>query len=182
MELFDSGGTLHDWGAHTLDLCQWANDADGTTPIEFEWVDRPNDNVIVGRYANGVKLVLRSQGWMGLGTCPVRFEGDEGWVEVGDSGRTAVWPESLRDASASIAIRGTSPQHHVRDFFDCVKSRAKPRANADVMRSSHIACHAAYMAWLFRRKVTFDPVREAFVGDEEANRMRTRPEREGWRL
>ena len=41
---FDSGATLHDWGAHTLDLCQWANQADDTTPIEFEPIDVPDDN------------------------------------------------------------------------------------------------------------------------------------------
>ena len=61
-----------------MDLCQWANPAYNTTPIEFEPIDVPDDNVIAGRSANGVKVVLRYSGWLGLGTCPVRFEGDEG--------------------------------------------------------------------------------------------------------
>ena len=65
---------------HTVDLCQWANQADSVTPIEFE----PVGDAIVGRYANGIKLVLRAKGWPPLGFCPVRFEGDEGWVETGD--------------------------------------------------------------------------------------------------
>ena len=43
-------------------------------------------------YADGVKLLLRRSRWMGLGTCPVRYEGDEGWVETGDTGRIAVSP------------------------------------------------------------------------------------------
>ena len=88
-------------------------------------------------------------------------------------------------ASTSLKLltaHGTSPRHHVRDFFDCVKSRAKPAANADVAARSHIACHAAYAAWILKRKVTFDPVKEKFVGDEEANRMRTRAMREPWRV
>jgi len=179
---FDSGATLLDWGAHTLDLCQWANGADGTTPIEYEPVQSKNDNVIHCRYANGVKLVLRSQGWLGLGTCPVRFEGDGGWIETGDTGRIAVHPESLRALNPTNVIVGTSPRHHVRNFFDCVKSRARTAAHQDIMRSSHIACHAAYIAWILNRKVTFDPVKEEFVGDEEANRMRTRALREPWRV
>lgn len=178
---FDSGATLHDWGAHTLDLCQWANQADDTTPIEFEPIDVPDDNVIVGRYANGVKFVLRYSGWLGLGTCPVRFEGDEGWIETGDTGQTAVYPDSLRSELAPPpAERGTAPKNHVRDFLDCVKSRAKPAANADITARSHIACHAAAIAYRLGRKLTFDPAKEEFIGDEEANRMRSRAMREPW--
>jgi len=174
---FDSGAKLLDWGAHTLDLCQWANQADDTTPMEFE---PAGENVIVGRYANGVKLVLRQSGWLGLGTCPVRFEGDEGWVETGDSGRMALYPESLR-ATQQVAVEsGLSPARHARDFFNCVKSRAKPAANAEVACRSHIACHAAYIAWKLGRKVAFDPVTEEFIGDDEANRMRSRAMREPW--
>jgi hypothetical protein len=50
------------------------------------------------------------------------------------------------------------------------------------MRSSHLACHAAATAWILGRKVAFDPAAEAFVGDDEANRMRTRAMREPWHV
>jgi predicted dehydrogenase len=187
---FDSGGTLLDWGAHTLDLCQWANDADGTTPIEFETTGK---DYIVGRYANGVKVVLREGGWLPQGPCPIRLEGDEGWVETGDSGQFAVYPESLRGAQSFVQTnpatekertfgQGISPKYHVRNFLECVKSRKMPIANADVARSSHIACHVAYMSWALGRKVKFDPAKEEFIGDDEANRMRSRPLREPWRI
>ncbi len=82
---FDSGARLLDWGAHTVDLCQWANQADDTMPIEFE----PSAKNVIARYANGVKLVIeflatpfgKRPGWVQeLGTCPVRFVGDEGSV------------------------------------------------------------------------------------------------------
>jgi hypothetical protein len=46
------------------------------------------------------------------------------------------------------------------------------------MRRSHIACHAAAIAWVLNRKLKFDPVKEEFVGDAEANRLRSRPERD----
>jgi hypothetical protein len=68
----------------------------------------------------------------------------------------------------------------VRDFFNCVKSRGLTAANADVMRKSHIACHAAAIAWKLGRKLRFDPVTEMFIGDEEANRLRARSERQPW--
>jgi len=68
----------------------------------------------------------------------------------------------------------------VRDFFNCVKTRSQPAANEDVMARSHIACHAAAIAWKLGRKVQFDPVKEEFVNDDEANRMRSRAMREPW--
>ena len=180
---FDSGATLLDWGAHTLDLCQWANDADGTTPVTFT----PDGSTIHARYANGVKLVMRRGGfrnegqWLGLGTCPVRLEGDEGWVETGDNGGVAAHPESLLAERKRFTEKGTHPAQHVRNFFDCVRTRQHPVCHPNVMRSSHLACHAAAIAWMLGRPVTFNPVKEAFVGDGAANRMRTRAKREPWR-
>ncbi|HUT09916.1 MAG TPA: Gfo/Idh/MocA family oxidoreductase [Thermoguttaceae bacterium] len=177
---FDSGAKLLDWGAHTVDLCQWANQADETTPVEYEPLDVEGDNAIACRYANGVKLILRRTGWLGLGTCPVRFEGDEGWVETGDTGRIDVSLDSLRPELPAPTLAGTSTDTHVRDFFNAVKTRGRTAANADVMRKSHIACHAAAIAWKLGRKLRFDPAREEFIGDDEANRMRSRPMREPW--
>lgn len=171
---FDSGARLLDWGAHTLDLCQWACDADGTMPVEWEPLEVPGDNVIEGRYANGTRVVLRKEGWMGLGTCPVRFEGTEGWIETGDSGRIAVSDDRFRNDLPSPVDAGTIPWKHVRDFFDCVKTRRQPRANAEVMRSSHIACHTAAISWMLERKVRVDPKTESFIDDDEANRLCSR--------
>lgn len=181
---FDSGATLLDWGAHTVDLCQWANNADGTTPVYFE----PAGNTIYAKYANGVKLVMREGGfnnegsWLGLGTCPVRFEGDEGWVETGDSGSIEMYPASLQGERKTYIRQGTDPAGHTRNFFDCVKSRAVCASGPDIMRSSHIACHAAAIAWQLGRNLTFDPATESFVGDDEANRMRTRSMRAPWHI
>jgi hypothetical protein len=75
---------------------------------------------------------------------------------------------------------GLDVSAHARNFFDCIKTRAQTAANPHVMRHSHIACHAAALAWMMGRKLTLDPVREEFVGDEEANRLRSRAAREPW--
>lgn len=120
---------------------------------------------------------------MGLGTCPVRFEGEEGWIETGDSGAIEVFPKSLQSELAEVRrIAGTNPGNHGRNFLDCVKSGALPAANAGVMRHSHIACYAASFAWLLGRKLRFDPATESFIGDDEANNMRSRSTREPWRF
>jgi predicted dehydrogenase len=177
---FDAGGRLLDWGAHTVDLCQWANSADDTAPVEYE----PDGGSVRALYANGVKLVLRPGGWIpGLGTCPVRFEGDEGWVETGDNWQIEVFPKSLKGELEEIKrMAGTDPSSHGRNFFDCVKSGGRTNANVDVMRHSHVACHAAALAWQLGRKLHFDPIAETFVGDDEANRLRSRAMREPWHL
>ena len=185
---FDSGARLLDWGAHTVDLCQWANDADHTMPVEYE----PSATNITCRYANGVKLVLdflktpfgdRGPNWITeLGTCPVKFVGDQGWVETGDNGKTEVSSAALKRELKEAAAnqKGLDVSAHARNFFDCVKSRAATVANPNVMRHSHIACHAAAIAWIVNRKLTFDPAKEAFVGDDEANGLRSRPARDIW--
>ena len=181
---FDSGARLLDWGAHTLDLCQWANNADDTMPIEYE----PTDQNITCTYANGVKLVIdflkdpfgdRGPRWITrLGTCPVRFTGDEGSVETGDEGEiVASSPSLTKDLSQTERVRGLDVSAHARNFFDCVKSREQAVCNPTVMRRSHIACHAAALSWILQRKLTINPETEEFVGDDDANRLRFRKPR-----
>ncbi len=145
------GGGVLEWGSHCVDLCQWANNADSTAPVEY---NPPADGQLVARYANGVNLVLRNEGWLPLGSCPVRFEGDAGWVEAGDSGQLVLSSPALLAGRKVAEIGGYPATFHVRDFLDCVKSRAKPLCNADVACYSHIACHAANIAIFLDRKLT----------------------------
>jgi len=171
------GGGCLEWGSHCVDLCQWANRADDTAPVDYE----PVGNRLHARYANGVRLVMRNDGWLPLGSCPVRFEGTTGWVETADNGDImASSPELLRGRGAKIG--GYPADFHIRDFLDCVKTRGRTRANADVACHSHIACHAANVALFLKRKVAYDPVKNVFLGDEEANRLRSEALREPWRL
>ena len=172
-----TGGGCLPWGSHCVDLCQWANDADATAPVEYE----PKDKQLHARYANGVKLVIRTDGWLPLGSCPVRFEGDAGWVETGDDAEiVASAPALLTKRGARIP--GYPADFHIRDFLDCVKTRARTRAGADVACQAHIACHAANIALFLNRKVRYDPQRNEFIGDDEANRLRSEALREPWRL
>jgi hypothetical protein len=181
---FDSGAKLLDWGAHTVDLCQWANQSDDTMPTEYE----PLADKIVCKYANGVKMIIdflpepfknRDPHYITrLGTCPVRFVGDEGSVETGDEGEIVVSSAALaNEIDQTKRVRGLDVGAHARNFFDCVRSRKMTAANQDVMRRSHIACHAAAISWILQRKLEFDPVKEEFVNDPDANVLRSRAAR-----
>jgi predicted dehydrogenase len=170
------GGGILEWGSHTVDLCQWAADADAIQAIEYQ----PQGNGVHARYASGVKLVMRVDGWLGLGTCHVRFEGTEGWVETADTGKMEM-SENLRSEHRNITMRGTDPSLHIQDFLHCIRSRSQPRANAESSCNTHVTCHSAYIAWQLGRKLTWDPAKRSFVNDEAANRMRSRAYREPWR-
>jgi len=179
------GGGILEWGTHTVDLCQWANQTDDTVPVEYWPVLDANGNkgsTNEAMYANGVKLVMRDQGWLGMGTCSARYVGEEGWVETGDSGRMAVSNDNLRSDIKYIPMAGTDPDNHIREFLECVKTRRNPASNGEVAANAHIASHCAYIAWQLGRKVTFDPVTETFPGDDEANRLISRATRDTWRF
>jgi hypothetical protein len=155
--------------------------------VEYE----PGPSGISCRYANGVTGVLdfvkhpfgdRGPGWnTKLGVCPVRFEGSEGSVEVGDDG-IEVKPAGLRGDVPEQAklVRGIDAGLHARNFFDSVRSRTPTICNPDVMRRTHVACHAAAFSWILGRKLVIDPATETFVNDDEANGLCSRPARE-WR-
>jgi predicted dehydrogenase len=186
------GGGILEWGAHTVDLCNWAGTDDQKMPVTYEptglsyvasgpW-DMKTEGGCICTYDNGLKLVMRSIGWLGLGTCCVRYEGENGWVETGDSGRMEFSSGELRGQQQQFKEAGTSPVSHVKNFLQCVKTRKPANSNAEVVARSHIICHAAYVAWQLGRTLKFDPVKVEFIGDDEANRMRSRALREPWRI
>jgi len=174
------GGGCLEWGSHCVDLCQWANRADDTAPVEYYPIDE--EGHAKARYANGVMLVLRNDGWLPLGSCPVRFEGDAGWVETGDSAKLALSSPALLAGQKIPEIPGYPATFHVREFINCVKTRSQPKVNAQVAAQSHIACHAANIAIFLGRKLRYDPVKNEFLGDDEANRLRGEAIREPWHV
>ncbi len=173
---FYAAWRLPEWGSHTIDLCQWAARKDGTTPIEYE----SEGTTIRAKYEDGIELVMRLSGfndegdWTpGLGSCPIRFEGDEGWVEAGDFEAIVAKDPKLLEGKDYEKMAGTDPLNHVRNFLDCVKTREQPRCNSTVTRYGHLASFAAAISWKLGRKVVFDPVTESFPNDDEANAFRT---------
>src|ERR1017187_4718385 len=188
-QFWDFHAGLLEWASHTVAMAQWAADMEHTEPVEYE----PEGGIFRGdglisrytincRYANGVKLVLRNHSWGGLGSCSNRFEGTEGWVETGDSGKIEVAPNLKSLVPTRQGTRYDPTAEHIREFIECIRSRTLPRANAEVTAATHVTSHAAWICSQLNRKLTWDPAKRAFLNDEEANRMRGRAYREPWRM
>jgi hypothetical protein len=103
-------------------------------------------------------------------------------VEAGDSGKMVLSSPELLAGREVAEIGGYPATFHVRDFLDCVKTRSQPKGNAVAAAHAHIACHAANIAVVLNRTVKYDLATNEFIGDEEANRLRSEALREPWRL
>jgi len=187
---WDFHGGLLEWVSHTIALCQWAAESEHTHPVEYavegvEYVPGAGyrgDYTVNARYANGVRIVIRNHDWLGLGSCSNRFEGTEGWVKTGDSGKIEV-SDNLRSLiPAREGPRANPTNEHVREFLHCVRSRIQPRGNAVNTANTHVTAHAAYLDTQLGRTLTWNPANGEFVNDDVANRMRSRAYREPWRL
>jgi predicted dehydrogenase len=186
-----SGGQVTNFGAHSNDMAQWAMGTDDTGPVEVELLDAkflPQGSLFNAatetkfrcRYANGVELICD----MDKSQVGARFEGTEGMVQVGYGG-FSTRPESLKDsAPAPNDVRLYRSDDHVRNFLDCVKSRQDPVAPVEVGHRSASVCHLGNIAVrLGKRKVLqWDPARERFTNDDDANAMLTRTLRDPWKL
>jgi len=165
-------GTIAEWCSHTADLCQFAADADATGPVEWELTEE----TITGRYEGGVNMVITDGAW----PLHVKFEGTEGWVQVDDDGGIKAEPKSLL-AQRKFG-KGYPAEGHARGFLDCVKTRKTPISHAEATHRSMTTCIIANICLMLGRKLTWDPVKEEFVGDDDANRMRNRTIRDPWTL
>jgi len=177
---------IGEWGAHTFGQCQVGLGLTNTSACDYQYVNNPTGDGMATRFANGVKMILHREGWW-HGSCGVRYEGTEGWVAIADGySRPEVCSPALLADFAKIVHdymqRTERPMNHVRNFFDCVKSRRPTVANPEVMHRSMTTVHAANVCMWLKRNMKFDPVKEEFVGDAEANRLRSRAQREPWAI
>jgi hypothetical protein len=176
---------IGEWGAHTFAQAQAGLDTLDTSPVQYQYVDNPTGDGMVTTFANGVKMVLSRGNKYWHGSCGERFDGPEGWVAAADGYAmpAASSPALLADFKKVIAeytARTQRPMNHVRDFFDCMRTRRQPVANAEVMHRSMSTVHAANICMWLKRDLTFDPLKAEFPDDPEANRLRSRAMREPW--
>ncbi|MHC4537004.1 MAG: Gfo/Idh/MocA family protein [Planctomycetota bacterium] len=183
-----SGGMLTDWGAHLLDGAQWGNDTEHTGPVEVEgkgefWREGLYNSAkefrIEYKYASGVRLIVTS------GTPSLRFEGSEGWI--GNRG----WRAKLQAEPKSIldSVIGPNEIHlytckggEQRNFLDCVKSRKDCYFPPEIGHRCFTIAHIGNISMLLKRKLKWNPDKERFINDEQANRMLSRFMRSPWRL
>jgi len=183
-----SGGEMTDRGAHIIDLAQLGHGTDGTTPIEYEgtgWFppeglfDTAMSYKLHLKYADGVDMFIESISPRG-----VRFEGTDGWIFIHvHGGDLEAEPKSLlKEVIGPNELHlGRSRGHHA-DFIANVKSRGECKAPPEVGHSSGTICHINNIAMLLGRKLKWDPEKEQFINDDEANRMLVRSLRAPWHL
>jgi len=177
---------IGEWGAHTIIQVQAGIGAQETSAIEYEYVDNPFGDGLVARYANGVTLVLSLKHECWVGVSGQRFDGTEGWIaNSGDKHEQsrASSPALLGDVQKVLdeyTARTGRPLNHARNFFDCIKSRNQTVAYPEAMHRAMTTVHAANICMWLGRNLKYDPVKEEFIDDPEANRLRARTMRAPW--
>jgi predicted dehydrogenase len=183
-----SGGQLTDWGAHLLDGAQWGNDTEYTGPVEVEGegvfcseglYDTAKEYRIEYKYANGIRLIVTS------GTPSLRFEGSDGWIgNIGWRAKLQAEPKTILDSviGPNEIHLYTCPAGEQRNFLDCVKSRKDCYFPPEIGQRCFTIAHIGNISMLLGRKLKWDPDRERFINDEQANRMLSRSMRSPWHL
>jgi len=189
LRIMDYGhGMITGWGAHHLDIAQWGMGTELTGPVEIEgegiypteglW-DVHGPFSIKYKYANGVNVLCGDNAKFTQG---VRFEGSKGWVFVA-RGKIDAEPKSLLTSTIGPnEIHLYKSNNHKGNFLDCIKSRGKTVAPVEVGHRSCSVCLLGSIAMQLKRKLQWNPDKEEFIGDAEANRMRSRPMRPPWKL
>jgi predicted dehydrogenase len=183
-----SGGQLSDWGAHLLDGAQWGSNTENTGPVEVEGkgvfctgglYDTAKQYEIKCKYAGGLEMIVKS------GNPSLRFEGSEGWIgNVGWRAPLQAEPKSILDS-----VIGPNEIHlytcqggEQRNFLDCIKSRKECYFPPEIGQRCFTIAHIGNISMLLGRRLKWNPDKEEFVNDEQANRMLSRSMRSPWHL
>ncbi len=176
---------IGEWGAHTFAQAQAGLGALDTSPVHYQYVNNTSGDGMVTTFASGVKMILSRGNQYWRGSCGMRFDGPEGWVAAADGypkpdGSNPAFLADYKKIVGDYTARTGRALNHMRNYLDCVKSRQLTVANPVVMHRTMTAVHAANICMWLKRDMKYDPVKEEFVGDAEANRLRSRAMREPW--
>jgi predicted dehydrogenase len=184
-----SGGQMTNFGAHHLDIAQWALGMDDSGPVSVEgtaefhpqkWYEVTMSCRLTYNYANGVKVVLGQLQPDIKGGCT--FIGTKGSIFV-DRGKIVGTPEELvKEPLPATAERLYVSKNHHQNFLDCIKSRKLPICDVEIGHRSATVCHLGNIAARLGRKVEWDAATEQIRNDDEAAQMLSRPYRSPWTL
>lgn len=184
------GGDATNWGAHGIDQIQWGLGADGGGPVEMKPLTSGLNGKVEMRYPNGV---------------PVRFVLDPGphggCIFVCENGKLEINRNKFTSNPKEIAIellkkvdeaaeeKKWSDQTalwqarwHMQNWLDCIRSREKPVADVEIGHRSVTVCHLLNITRRIGRPLKWDPEKEQFIDDVEANKLVNRPRRKGYEL
>jgi predicted dehydrogenase len=196
-------GMITGWGAHHLDSAHWGMDMEYTGPVEI-WgtAEFPTKGLwdvhgpfkTEAMYANGVRMIVSGEYPNGI-----RFEGTNGWIFVSRGNETVTASDPVAKLTDSQALAASDPKiitsvigpdeihlydskDHHGNWLDCIKSRQQPIAPVEVAHRACSACLLHHIAMKLKRKLYWDPNREQFKNDDEADRLLSRPQRAPYTL
>ncbi len=191
-----SGGEMTGWGAHGLDQVQCALGMDESGPVEI-WTEGPKFNpptytepesrgrgdkicsspMIFYRYANGITFKLDNGNPGGA-----IFLGEGGKIEIFRGRVVSNPPEIVKEPTKDSEIHLYRSDNHVQNWIDCMRSRKRTVADVEIGHRSTTVAHLGNIARWLGRRLKWDPEKEIFPGDDEANRYLDRPRRKGYEL
>ena len=190
-------GMITGWGAHHVDTAHWGMNTEYTGPVEV-WgtAEFPTHGLwdVHGKflthaiYANGVTMDISGDFPNGI-----KLYGTEGWIFVTrdemvtptDSGKPAAAPQPLTASDPKIldSVIGPDEVHLYQsndqhgNWLECIKSRKAPTAPAEIGHRACSTCLIHHIAMKTKRRLYWDPIKEHFKNDDEANCMLSRPQR-----
>lgn len=189
-----SGGEMTGWGSHGLDQVQWALAMDESGPIEV-WTEGPRFDPPTytspesrergDKLCSQPKVFFRYEGdiVVELGNGPAggaKFIGEKGTITIDRGVCKSDPPEIAEDAL--IKRPPGLVESHLRDWFNCIRTRQRPVADVEIGHRSATVCHLANIARWTGLRLRWDPSRELFPDAPEMNRYLDRPRRKGYEL
>lgn len=181
-----SGGYVTDWGAHHFDITQWALDKDTSGPDEIHAPETPPEKpgetfgarLVYHKTAVGDNVqVIHTKMENGI-----RFIGEKGEIFVSRqkkiSNPESILAEPLTDKDVKLR---RSPGHK-EDWLKCITTGERPICDVEIGARSVTVCHLVNLAYWHNRSFKWDPKKWEFIGDAEANKLKSRPQRQGYEL
>lgn len=170
------GGGMTDWGAHMFDIVQWALDMDNSGPVEVIYPDGKDFKFLTYKYANGITMTHEDFGK----TNGIRFIGTNGRLDV-QRRNLETNPTELKDRQI-----GSNEKHvyfsdnHYKDFIKAMRNRTKPVCDVEIGHRTATVCNIGNIAYELKRSLKWNPVKEKFKRDREANKLLSRSLRKEW--
>lgn len=165
------GGGMTDWGAHMFDIAQWGLGTDETGPVQIIPPKRAKKNRgMKFIYANGVEMIHKDfrRGWA------VRFKGSEGTLDISreflDSKPANIAKQELKDTDERLYYS----DNHYNNWIQCIKNRTLPVADVEIGHRTATICNIGNICYRLRKPLDWDPEKEEFRNDPEANKLLTK--------
>ncbi|MDR2120510.1 MAG: Gfo/Idh/MocA family oxidoreductase [Tannerella sp.] len=175
------GGMVCDWGAHMFDIAQWALGADDAGPVEFTPPDKQTLTPLTMRYADGTVMTHEPNFRKSEGNA-VRFIGDDGIIDISRSYLDTI-PGNLKEHKiGDNEIKLYRSDDHYDDFLQAIRTRKQPLSTVETGHRTASLCHIVNLCYEFERKLLWNPEKEEFIRDWEADRRRSNPLRKPYTL